>query len=82
MQRVSELNCDESRKRKMKQTVKINGMSCNHCVMAVTKALNEIPGLSEVQVDLASGEATFEAKENVDMKEVAKQIEKAGYEPG
>ena len=66
----------------MKQTVKINGMSCNHCVMAVTKALNEIPGLSEVQVDLASGEATFEAKETVDMKEVAKQIEKAGYEPG
>jgi len=66
----------------MKKTVKINGMSCNHCVMAVTKALNEVQGLSEVQVDLASGEATFEAKETVDMKEVAKQIEKAGYELG
>lgn len=66
----------------MKKTVKINGMSCNHCVMAVTNALNEVQGLSEVQVDLASGEATFEAKETVDMKEVAKQIEKAGYELG
>ncbi len=43
--------------------VKITGMSCNHCVMAVSKALKEIEGLEEVNVDLAKGEATFtEAK--------------------
>ena len=33
-------------------TVKIKGMTCNHCVMAVTKALNEIDGIKDVKVDL------------------------------
>lgn len=66
----------------MKETVKIKGMSCNHCVMAVTKALNEIAGVSDVQVDLARGEATFESQGTVDMQEVTKKIEQAGYELG
>ena len=61
-------------------TVKIKGMSCNHCVMAVTKALNEIHGIKEVQVDLAKGEATFDEEEPVDMDIVREQIAKAGYE--
>ena len=37
------------------KTVKIKGMTCNHCVMAVTKALKEIDGISNVKVDLAKG---------------------------
>lgn len=43
-------------------TVKIKGMTCNHCVMAVTKALNEIEGIKDVKVDLEKGEAFFEGK--------------------
>ena len=35
-------------------TIKIKGMSCNHCVMAVTKALNEIAGIKNVKVDLST----------------------------
>ncbi len=66
----------------MKETVKIKGMSCKHCVMAVTTALNEVEGVSDVQVDLARGEATFESQGAVDMQEVTKKIEKAGYEIG
>jgi copper chaperone len=61
-------------------TVKIKGMSCNHCVMAVTKALNEIDGIKDVQVDLAKGEATFDEEEPVDMDIVKEKIAKAGYE--
>ena len=41
-------------------TVKIKGMSCQHCVGAVTKALGEIPGISDVKVDLNKGEAHYE----------------------
>ncbi len=41
-------------------TIKIKGMSCNHCVMAVTKALNEIEGIKNVKVDLAKGEADLD----------------------
>ncbi|MGB5233404.1 MAG: cation transporter, partial [Desulfoprunum sp.] len=32
-------------------TIKIKGMSCQHCVAAVTKALSELPGISNVKVD-------------------------------
>lgn len=61
-------------------TIKIKGMSCNHCVMAVAKALNELDGIKEVKVDLGKGEATFEETSPVDMKVVREQIKKAGYE--
>jgi copper chaperone len=66
----------------MKTTVKIKGMSCNHCVMAVTKTLNQIGGISDVQVDLEKGEATFDHGTSVDMAQVKQEIEKAGYEFG
>lgn len=60
--------------------IKIKGMSCDHCVMAVTKALNEIDGIKDVKVDLAKGEAAFEEEISVDMNMVQEQIKKAGYE--
>ena len=63
-------------------TVKIKGMSCNHCVMAVTKALNEIDGVKDVKVDLAKGEATYNEAIPVDMDVVKAEIAKAGYEVG
>jgi copper chaperone len=63
-------------------TVKIKGMSCNHCVMAVTKALMEIDGVEDVRVDLAKGEATFHEAMPVDMGMVKGQIKKAGYDVG
>ncbi|MGA8008442.1 MAG: cation transporter [Thiomonas sp.] len=38
----------------------ITGMTCGHCVAAVTKALKAVPGTQEAQVDLASGTATVQ----------------------
>ena len=61
-------------------TIKIKGMSCNHCVMAVTKALGEIDGIKDVKVDLSQGEATFEEGKSIDMNVVSEKIKKAGYE--
>jgi copper chaperone len=66
----------------MKTSVKIKGMSCNHCVMAVTKELNQIDGISDVQVDLEKGEATLEHGTSVDMAGIKQAIEKAGFEFG
>jgi len=60
--------------------IKIKGMSCQHCVMAVTKALEEIEGIENVTVDLAGGEARFEETGNVDVDRIRKQISDAGYE--
>lgn len=66
----------------MNSTIKVQGMSCNHCVMAVTKALNKIDGISDVTVDLEKGEATFNRTELVSMDQVKKQIEEEGYTVG
>lgn len=63
-------------------TVKIKGMSCQHCVNAVTKALSEIEGVSNVKVDLSSGEATFDAAQPVAQELLAEKIKKAGFEIG
>ena len=61
-------------------TVKIKGMSCSHCVMAVTKALSGIEGVGNVVVDLAKGEATFEETRPVDRAVIAERIRKAGFD--
>jgi copper chaperone len=62
------------------QTIKIKGMSCNHCVMAMTKALKEIDGITNVKVDLQKAEATFDEVKPVDMGVVKERIRKAGYD--
>ena len=61
-------------------TIKIKGMSCNHCVMAVQKALGEIDGTTDVKVDLDKGEATFDEATPVDMNTVQAAVKKAGFE--
>lgn len=61
-------------------TIKVKGMSCNHCVMRVTKALQAIEGIKNVKVDLQSGVAAFDEDKPVDRKVVAEQVRKAGYE--
>lgn len=60
--------------------IKIEGMSCNHCVMAVKKALSGIEGVENVEVDLKSGEATFEETSPVDPEVIRKTVADEGYE--
>ena len=62
--------------------IKVKGMSCNHCVMAVTKALNAVDGVANVKVSLETGEAVFEETKPVDMAVVREKIKKAGFEVG
>jgi copper chaperone CopZ len=61
--------------------LKIGGMSCQHCVAHVTQALQELPGVISVSVDLASGRATLEIEEAYfNMDEAAEAIVDAGYD--
>ena len=62
------------------RTIKIKGMSCNHCVAAVTKALNEIEGLSDVSVNLEKGEASFEESTPIEKAAIQEAVKKAGFE--
>ena len=59
-------------------TVKIKGMSCPHCAGSTKKALEAIKGISNVQINLAQGEATFDGE--VDLQSVKEAITKIGFE--
>ncbi len=64
------------------KTIRIEGMSCQHCVMAVTKALSGVAGVRNVKVDLARGEATYEEERPVDIELLREAVRKAGYKAG
>jgi copper chaperone len=60
--------------------ITVKGMSCGHCAAAVTKALEALPGVSQVQVDLSSGRVTFTNASSMPPEELARVIKAAGYE--
>lgn len=66
----------------MTKTIKVKGMSCQHCAKAVIKALSAIEGVSDVKVDLTKGEATFEEEKAVETEVLQERIKRAGYELG
>jgi copper chaperone len=57
-------------------------MSCQHCVKTVKKTLEEVDGITNVAVDLETGEVTFEETRPVDNELMREKIKKAGYELG
>ena len=65
---------------KMGSVLKVKGMSCQHCVMSVTKALTQLDGIKNVQVDLAKGEVRFDNTKEVPSNRIEKAITNAGYE--
>ncbi len=64
----------------MDSVLKVKGMSCQHCVMSVTKALNQLDGIKNVQIDLAKGEVRFDNTKSVASDRIQKAITDAGYE--
>lgn len=63
-----------------KQTLKVQGMTCNHCVMRVQKALKGVAGVQDAQVNLQSAEAVVSFDESKVGKEaLAAAVVDAGY---
>ncbi len=56
----------------------VKGMTCDNCVQHVTKAVQELPGVKSVKVDLASNSAVVEG--DIDAAKVIAAIEEEGYE--
>lgn len=55
------------------------GMTCGHCVNAVTEEVSAVPGVSTVDVDLESGGLTVTSDTPVDEAAVRAAVEEAGY---
>ena len=58
--------------------IRIGGMSCQHCVMRVKKALDGITGITEANVDVGSASIKYD-ESKVKMEDIYSAIEKAGY---
>lgn len=63
----------------MKKIINIEGMACNHCVMAVKNALSKLSEVKEVKVDL-SNKTTIVEGESLSDEILVEVIEEAGYD--
>ena len=61
-------------------TYTVTGMTCGHCVSAVTEEVSQVPGVTAVDVDLESGGLTVTSEAPVDDSAVRAAVEEAGYE--
>lgn len=62
-------------------TLKVEGMTCQHCVRSVTQALESREGVSRAAVDLDAGRARVDYDENrVTPRELANAVAEEGYE--
>jgi copper chaperone CopZ len=63
----------------MQRTYLVPGMSCEHCVAAVTGEVTKVAGVSAVDVDLASKRVEVHGTD-VDEAAVIAAIDEAGYD--
>lgn len=57
----------------------VSGMTCSHCVRAVTQEVQGLSGVSAVEVDLADGRLTVTSEAPLDREQVRAAVEEAGY---
>jgi copper chaperone CopZ len=64
----------------MTTTYKVAGMTCDHCINAVTNELLALEGVTSVDISLDSGEVTVTNTRELAIAEVAAAVDEAGYE--
>ena len=62
----------------MTTTYTVDGMTCGHCVTAITGEVSKVPGVKDVQVDLDTKSVTVDG--DADDSAVRAAIDEAGYE--
>jgi copper chaperone CopZ len=70
------------RKPKMSSTSTwtVTGMTCGHCVASVTEELQEVPGVTDVQVVLPTGTVTVSSDAELSREAVEAAVTEAGYQ--
>ena len=61
------------------ESFKVDGMSCGHCVAAVTTEVSKLDGVTNVDVDLVAGAVTVESEQPIDPNAFAAAIDEAGF---
>ena len=57
----------------------VSGMTCAHCVNAVTEEVTGLSGVTDVTVDLASGALTVVSDGDVPFADIERAVDEAGY---
>ena len=60
-------------------TFQVAGMTCDHCVHAVTTEVGKLAGVQSVNVDLPTGAVEVTTEQPVDRGDVAAAVDEAGY---
>jgi copper ion binding protein len=61
-------------------TYQVSGMTCEHCVRAVTQEVTALPGVDSVAVDLGTGAVTVTSEAPLEIEAVRAAVDEAGYE--
>ena len=61
-------------------TFTVTGMTCDHCVRAVTQGVTAVAGVTSVDVDLESGLVTVGSDGDLDRSTLVTAIDEAGYQ--
>ncbi|HLT10777.1 MAG TPA: copper ion binding protein [Micromonosporaceae bacterium] len=61
-------------------TYSVRGMTCQHCVNAVSTEIGALPGVSGVAVNLATGTVTVTSEQPLDRDALRAAVDEAGYE--
>jgi copper chaperone len=61
-------------------TVTVTGMTCGHCAASVRQEVGSIPGVTGVNVDVASGRVTIDSEHQVGADAIMNAVEDAGYQ--
>lgn len=62
-------------------TLNVAGMSCGSCVRHITSALQAVPGVSKVNVQLRAGIVQVQHGQTASLDELLEAVREAGYEP-
>ncbi|MFD8500438.1 heavy-metal-associated domain-containing protein [Amycolatopsis sp. NPDC059657] len=63
----------------MTSSYTVTGMSCGGCAGSVSRALNALDGVSDVKIDLKTGQVTVDSAEPIAETDIRAAVEKAGY---
>jgi copper chaperone CopZ len=63
----------------VEKTIKVSGMTCNHCKSNVHNNLSIIEGIENIEIDLVSGKVKLTG-ENIDLTEIKSKVESIGYQ--
>jgi copper ion binding protein len=61
------------------ETVNVTGMTCGHCVAAVTEEISKLDGVTDVAVDLESGRVVVTSDAALDRGLLTAAVDEAGY---